>query len=129
MPEILIVDDNPANLVALEAVLESLGERIVKAFDPEVLRAKVASLLSSARRNESLRQEAAERTRERNDLLQREQEARADADVQRQRLQSLFMHSPAAVAVTRGPQHVFTLINPRYQDLNGTRELLGKPGR
>ncbi len=204
MPEILIVDDNRANLVALEAVLESLGERIVKAgsgeealryllghefslvlldvhmpglsgfetaaliwqrertrnvpivfitatereeasvvsgytqgavdyvvkpFDPEVLRAKVASLLSSARRNESLRQEAAERTRERNDLLQREQEARADADVQRQRLQSLFMHSPAAVAVTRGPQHVFTLINPRYQDLIGTRELLGKPGR
>jgi len=37
------------------------------------------------------------------------------------------MHSPAAVAVTRGPQHVFTLINPRYQDLIGTRELLGSP--
>ena len=204
MPEILIVDDNPANLVALEAVLEPLGERIVKArsgedalrqlldhdfslvlldvnmpglsgfetaamiwqrertrnlpivfitatereeasvvsgytqgaveyvvkpYDPDVLRAKVASLLSAARRNESLRQEAAERTQERNDLQQREQEARADADVQRQRLHSLFLHSPAAVAMTRDPNHVFTLINTRCQDLFGTRELLGKPGR
>jgi len=35
MPEILIVDDNRANLVALEAVLESLGERIVKAGSGE----------------------------------------------------------------------------------------------
>ena len=155
MSGILIVDDNPANLVALEAVLEPLGERIVKAgsgrealrhlldghfslvlldvqmpglsgfetaaiiwqrertrnvpivfvtaaereeasvvsgytqgavdyivkpFDAEVLRAKVASLLASARQNESLRREAAERTRERDDLLAREQQARADAE-------------------------------------------------
>jgi signal transduction histidine kinase len=155
MSGILIVDDNPANLVALEAVLEPLGERIVKAgsgrealrhllderfslvlldvqmpglsgfetaaiiwqrertrnvpivfvtaaereeasvvsgytqgavdyivkpFDAEVLRAKVASLLSSARQNESLRREAAERTRERDELLAKEQEARADAE-------------------------------------------------
>ena len=155
MPGILIVDDNPANLVALEAVLEPLGEQVVKAgsgrealrhlldghfslvlldvqmpglsgfetaaiiwqrertrnvpivfvtaaereeasvvsgytqgavdyivkpFDADVLRAKVASLLASARQNESLRREAAERTRERDELLEKEREARADAE-------------------------------------------------
>ncbi len=155
MSGILIVDDNPANLVALEAVLEPLGEQVVKAgsgrealrhlldghfslvlldvqmpglsgfetaaiiwqrertrnvpivfvtaaereeasvvsgytqgavdyivkpFDADVLRAKVASLLASARQNESLRREAAERTRERDELLEKEREARADAE-------------------------------------------------
>jgi signal transduction histidine kinase len=155
MSGILIVDDNPANLVALEAVLEPLGERIVRAesgtdalrhllnerfclvlldvqmpglsgfetaamiaqrertrnvpivfvtaaereeanvvsgytqgavdyivkpFDPGVLRAKVAALLASARQNESLRREAADRTRERDDLLSKERQARADAE-------------------------------------------------
>jgi signal transduction histidine kinase len=155
MSGILIVDDNPANLVALEAILEPLGERVVKAgsgrealrhllddrfslvlldvqmpglsgfetaaiiwqreltrnvpivfvtaaereetsvvsgytqgavdyivkpFDADVLRAKVASLLASARQNEALRREAAERTRERDELLAKEQEARADAE-------------------------------------------------
>ena len=42
--------------------------------------------------------------------LRKEQKARADADVQRQRLQSLFMHSPAAVAMTfaAASESVFT---------------------
>jgi len=53
---------------------------IVKPFDPDVLRAKVASLLSSARQNELLRREAAEQLASATCSWRRSREARADAE-------------------------------------------------
>ncbi|HEX8426882.1 PAS domain-containing protein [Hymenobacter sp.] len=54
------------------------------------------------------------------------QQALADADAQRKRLYSLFMQAPAAIASLTGPNHVFELVNPGYQQLVGKRPLLGK---
>jgi PAS domain S-box-containing protein len=59
----------------------------------------------------------------------REQEARADADAQRQALHDVLMDLPAQVATFRGPDHVYELINPRYQQLLPTRRVLGLPIR
>ena len=50
-------------------------------------------------------------------------------EVERARLTSLFMQTPAFIAVLRGPQHVFELVNPPYYQLVGKRDLLGKPVR
>jgi signal transduction histidine kinase len=59
----------------------------------------------------------------------REQEARAEADAQRQRLHDVLMALPAQVATNRGPDHVFDLVNPRYEQLMPTRRVAGLPIR
>jgi signal transduction histidine kinase len=49
--------------------------------------------------------------------------------VPRSALYSLFMQAPALICVLRGPDHVFDLVNPLYQGLFPTRDLMGKPIR
>jgi PAS domain S-box-containing protein len=60
--------------------------------------------------------------------LQRDR-ALADAKAARERLYEVFMQAPAAITVLEGPEHVFTVSNPLYQQLTGNRELLGKSVR
>src|SRR5256714_751890 len=102
---------------------------VVKPFDPDVLRAKVTNLLALYRRSEEMRHEAALRGRERDELREKEQEARAEAEAQRRRLHTPLVQSPAAVAIPKGPEHVFELVNERCQQLLGSRQVLGKPAR
>ncbi|MFL5395323.1 MAG: response regulator [Myxococcales bacterium] len=201
---ILIVDDREANLLALEAVLEPLGEKLVKArsgrealrfllhedcalilldvqmpeldgfetaalirerertrytpiifvtavrreeeqilkgyangavdyvlkpFAPEAMIAKVRFFLDQHRRELTLRQEAEERTRERDELERRERRARAEADAHREHLYALFRKAPAAITILRGPDLVFVLANPKFEELIGRKDLVGKRGR
>jgi signal transduction histidine kinase len=58
-----------------------------------------------------------------------EQAAHAEGEVQRQRFYDVLMQLPAHVAVHEGPDHVFTLVNPSYQQLAPSRDLLGQPIR
>jgi signal transduction histidine kinase len=46
---------------------------------------------------------------------------------ERHRLDMIFKASPAAMALWRGPQMVFELVNPAYQALFPGRALLGRP--
>ena len=62
---------------------------------------------------------------ERQQALLREQAARAEAEVQRQRLHSLLVQAPAFICIDRGPEHVFEFANPLYSQLVGHRELIG----
>lgn len=55
--------------------------------------------------------------------------ARQQLQRERQRLADLFEQAPAFFAVLSGADHVFELINPRYQTLIGRRVVLGKPVR
>jgi signal transduction histidine kinase len=59
-----------------------------------------------------------------------DQTARKKAELalqaERQRLDELFRQAPAFVAVLRGPDHIFELANPLYQELVGPRSLVGK---
>lgn len=45
-----------------------------------------------------------------------------------QKLKSLFMQAPAAIAFLEGPEHIYTFVNPLYQKLFNRSEaqLLGK---
>jgi PAS domain S-box-containing protein len=59
----------------------------------------------------------------------REQNARADVESQRQQLYDILMHLPASFATSRGPDHVFKLVNPNYQRFFPDRILQGLPIR
>ncbi|QIL78167.1 hypothetical protein [Hymenobacter sp. HDW8] len=59
----------------------------------------------------------------------REQAARAEAEAQRQRLHDILMQMPAQVALNRGPDHVYALVNPRYQQQFPARVVQGQPVR
>lgn len=68
---------------------------------------------------------------ERNQLI-REQAARAEVEAARQQLHDLFMKAPASIAVLRGPEHVFELVNPLFLQMVGhhdAHDLIGKPIR
>ncbi|WP_259404229.1 PAS domain-containing sensor histidine kinase [Hymenobacter sp. HSC-4F20] len=59
----------------------------------------------------------------------REQAARAQAELERARLERLFMHAPAAICILSGPELVYELVNPIYQQFFPERQLVGKPLR
>ena len=46
-----------------------------------------------------------------------------------ERLHQLFQQAPGMIAVIRGPDHVFELVNEAYIQLVGRRELLGRTAR
>jgi PAS domain S-box-containing protein len=46
---------------------------------------------------------------------------------ERSTLYSLFMEAPAIIAVFRGPNHIFELVNPAYQRFIGDRDVIGRP--
>lgn len=57
----------------------------------------------------------------------REQRALIEVERQRTRLASFLAQAPAAVCVYSGPDFVYELVNASYQQLFGTRPLLGRP--
>jgi PAS domain S-box-containing protein len=48
-------------------------------------------------------------------------------EVERARLAYVFQQAPAFLAVLRGPEHVFHLVNEAYYQLVGHRDTVGKP--
>ncbi len=91
---------------------------LVKPFSARELVARVTALLRLS-----------QTSRERDELLAREQEARRDAELQKQHLFSLFMAAPIPITVLRGPTHVVELANDLTCRLLGRRleQLLGRP--
>jgi PAS domain S-box-containing protein len=41
-------------------------------------------------------------------------------------VERLYMNAPAFICTLRGPDHIFDLVNPEYQRMYGSRQLLGK---
>ncbi len=86
---------------------------LFKPFDPLVLRAKVEVFVELYLHRERLKEQA-----------EREQ-----AELERTRLLGLLVQTPAAIAITRGPDFVFEFANPLYEKVVGRRIVLGKPLR
>jgi PAS domain S-box-containing protein len=55
--------------------------------------------------------------------------ARQQLRIERERMADIFQQAPAFFAVLGGPDFVFEMINPRYQELVGQRSVLGRPLR
>lgn len=53
--------------------------------------------------------------------------SQAEAVLERKRLYNLLMQAPALICILEGPEHVYKLVNPPYQNLVGDRPLLGVP--
>jgi signal transduction histidine kinase len=68
---------------------------------------------------------ALERTR----LYDAERAARAAAEAAETRLRDVFEQAPMAVAVLSGPEHVYTVVSPRYFEFGGGRQMIGLPFR
>ncbi|RYY21534.1 MAG: PAS domain-containing protein [Cytophagaceae bacterium] len=63
-------------------------------------------------------------------VAQRTQElaaAQAQAEAQRVRVHNLLMQAPALICYFEGPQHIFRLVNPLYQQLVGDRPIQDLP--
>jgi len=101
---------------------------MVKPFDPTALLAKVRVFVEQYTREQGLRQEAALRLRQADDARRREEAANADLEAQRQHLHALFMHAPAAIAIVRGPDMVFELANPRFEEMVRLQSLRWQSG-
>lgn len=64
------------------------------------------------------------------DLTERKQaEALVQAEVERRRLEEIFLRAPAAVVLTRGPDHVIEFANPAFFATLGAPECIGVPAR
>ncbi|MBA3517153.1 MAG: PAS domain-containing protein, partial [Rhizobiales bacterium] len=48
---------------------------------------------------------------------------------EREQFERLFEQAPGFMAMLRGPEHVFELVNPTYMQLIGHRDVIGKPVR
>jgi PAS domain S-box-containing protein len=99
----------------VEGLQSGADDYLVKPFTARELLARVGAHLSMAK----TRREAAKR----------EAELRAESELERQRLRELFVHAPAAIGMTIGPEHRIVFMNPPYQRLLGRDEVHDFTGR
>ncbi|KFA93021.1 sensor protein [Archangium violaceum Cb vi76] len=62
-------------------------------------------------------------------LLSAEQTARTAVEGERTRFQEMLMLAPAAVSITRGPEHRFVFSNLLHRRFHGGRDMVGQPVR
>ncbi|SHL96737.1 PAS domain-containing protein [Hymenobacter psychrotolerans] len=123
-----IAIDVTAQVVARQQV-QDLNERLV-ATNEELLAANDAlqatnqELLRAQLQLQQLTQDLETRVQERTRAATL---AQAAAEHQRAQLNTLFMQAPAAICVLHGPEWVYELVNPGYQQAFPGRRLLGKP--
>ncbi|QCR21576.1 PAS domain-containing protein [Pontibacter sp. SGAir0037] len=90
----------------------------------EVLSDKIKELNRTQEALQQLNKELEARVEKRTHDLQ---QAKTESERQRKRIENLFMQAPAAICILRGPDLVYELVNPSYQQLFPNRVLLHKP--
>lgn len=54
-------------------------------------------------------------------------EAREKAEAKKQKFEALFVNSPAAMALLRGPEFIFEKMNDKYREMTGNRDFIDLP--
>ncbi|MCC9136980.1 PAS domain-containing protein [Pontibacter silvestris] len=103
-----------------EQALQVLNEQLTAAN--EEIRAANEELSQTQLQLQAFNIELEERVTTRTKELQL---SKAETEVQRNRLQKLFMEAPAPICVLNGEDFIFELVNPAYQQLLPGRRLLG----
>ena len=101
---VLMLSARAGEEARLEGLAAGADDYLVKPFSARDLIARVDAQLIKARARALERQHA-------------------------RRLINLFTHAPVAIAILRGPEHVYELTNAHYLVLIGGREVLGLPIR
>ena len=101
---VVMVSARAGEEARLEGFAASADDYVVKPFSARDLLARVDAQLHKSRRRAIERRHA-------------------------QRITNLLTHAPVAIAILRGPTHVYELANSRYLELVGGRDVLGKPIR
>ncbi|MXV15742.1 PAS domain-containing protein [Hufsiella ginkgonis] len=113
---------NITELVTARELLQESGEEI-QATNEE-LKATNEDLYQAQRNLQKLNEDLEKRVGLRTSQLLA---AREDAIRERDRLNAFFMQAPAGICVLDGPEMIFELVNPPYQQLFPGRNLRGKP--
>src|SRR5688572_27818115 len=71
-------------------------------------------------------QELLETNEQMSALSDQVQQAYSVAEAERKTLETMFMKAPAFFCILDGPNHTYTLVNEKYQQLFPNRQLLGK---
>ncbi|WP_158623601.1 GAF domain-containing protein [Corallococcus llansteffanensis] len=117
------------SFVGYPLIVDGKLSGVMALFSRSVLDAETLRLLASVANSIGVGIERKRVEDERTELLVREQAALAEAERQRSRLETLFLQAPAGICVLRGSDHVFEFANPRYLQLIGDRDVVGKPLR
>ena len=104
----------------VEGLEAGADDYLTKPFTAAELSARVATHIKMA----AIRKEAEMRERA---LRAEAERAHAELQVERKRLAEVFQNAPAFIAVLRGPEFVFEMTNPQYQQVIGNREIVGLP--
>jgi PAS domain S-box-containing protein len=116
--KVIMVSARAGEESRIEGLDAGADDYLVKPFGARELVARVNSQLGLALA-----------ARERKQLLEREQTARKEADLQQQRLIALVSQAPTPIAMLKGPTHVIELANPAVARIWGRtpEELTGRP--
>ncbi len=107
---------------AYEVTAQVVARQQVEVLN-EVLVANNTELLATQEELQDLNTELEARVGARTEALAL---AQADTERQRNQLHRLFLEAPAAICILSGPDLVFELVNPTYQQLFPGRELHGR---
>lgn len=123
------LEQNEAELLALNYGLANAHEEVQASNEElqsanEELHTTNEELFKAQQNIQLLNDELEERVQQRNIELFN---AQAEAARERDRLKRFFMQVPTGICVLDGPEMVFELVNPPYQQLFPGRDLLGKP--
>ena len=99
----------------VEGLATGADDYLVKPFAARELVARLRTHLTLARIRRESRQEVSAANRA--------------LELERGRLAEVFRLAPAFIAVLRGPEHVFELVNPAYESMVGNRSLIGRAAR
>jgi len=127
--------DAEGHITGLISVGTEVTEQVLARQQVQSLNAELAATNQELRANYNELQQAQQQLQQLNAELEARvvsrtqalQSAQAEAERRRQRLEQLFMQAPAGICIHRGPDLVYELVNPRYQQLLPGRVLLGKP--
>jgi signal transduction histidine kinase/CheY-like chemotaxis protein len=101
---VLVLSARAGEEARLDGLKAGASDYLVKPFSGRELLARVEALLLRAR-------------------------IRAVEEAHARRVASVFAQAPAAIAILRGPDHVFEMANDAYLELVNHREVIGKPVR